>query len=470
MPDIFREDDQFRCCMYLHVRTGTVILGVLHILLQLVVVSTLLMAALKHDVATLKSPFDTVATTNCQPRSPPTDIFYMLMHVVPGFTIFHQSHSDFTSRFRAENISHREVFEAPQDSTKSDSLFNLLMGGTSNSPKDVKEETTVKGEAEPVLQNEAIKITTSKASPGPRCVDRRTNTYFSLCLALISLAFGYLLVHGVISRQPAHLLPFFCLQVFDFVVALICMLGYMSSASDISHWLRLKIASQEGVSTSSIHLNSTSVSLILISTSCLILAFKAYCIGMVWDCHRYLLITNRHGLLPDFSLSGISHFSLAPFFGRRPLLLIRRNRGDGSSGSGGRGGDGGPPDLTSVNGTAGVFVDAVPTEPPKDSALPKYEEALSIPANAFAPPPYFAPKLTEETKGGLPTTCPTTNTADAGVANVLASSEVGPFAWFNYFLDRLFSCELMNTLANAQTLLIFAPLLPFHSSRRLLPS
>ncbi|KAL5967055.1 Tetraspanning orphan receptor [Taenia solium] len=421
MPDIFRQDDQFRCCMYLHVRTGTVILGVLHILLQLVVVSTLLMAALKHDVATLKSPFDTVATASCQPRSPPTDIFYMLMHVVPGFTIFHQSHSDFTTRFRAENMSHREIFEAPQDSTKPGSLFNLLIGVNNDSPKDAKEETAPKGEATPAPLNEVAKTTTSKASPGPRCADRRTNTYFSLCLALISLAFGYLLVHGVISRQPAHLLPFFCLQVFDFVVALICMLGYMSSASDISHWLRFKIASQEGVSTSSIHLNSTSVSLILISTSCLILAFKAYCIGMVWDCHRYLLITNRHGLLPDFSFSGVPHFSLAPFFGRRPLLLIRRNRGDSSGVSGGRGGDGGLPDLTSADDTAGAFVDAVPTEPPKDSALPKYEEALSIPANAFAPPPYFAPKSTEEGKGRLSTSSPTTNTADtagAGLTNV----------------------------------------------------
>ncbi|KAL5111095.1 Tetraspanning orphan receptor [Taenia crassiceps] len=412
MPDIFRQDDQFRCCMYLHVRTGTVILGVLHILLQLVVVSTLLMAALKHDVATLKSPFDSVATANCQPRSPPTDIFYMLMHVVPGFTIFHQSHSDFTTRFRAENMSRREIFETSQDSTKPGSLFNLLIGETNDSPKNVKGgEAAPKGEVTPAFQKEATKTNTATAPPGPRCVDRRTNTYFSLCLALISLAFGYLLVHGVISRQPAHLLPFFCLQVFDFVVALICMLGYMSSASDISHWLRFKIASQEGVSTSSIHLNSTSVSLILISTSCLILAFKAYCIGMVWDCHRYLLITNRHGLLPDFSFSGIPHFSLAPFFGRRPLLLIRRNHGDSSSVSGGRGANGGLPDLTSVDGTAGVFVDAVPTEPPNDSALPKYEEALSIPANAFAPPPYFAPKATEEAKGRLPTTPPSTNTA-----------------------------------------------------------
>ncbi|VDM34903.1 unnamed protein product [Hydatigera taeniaeformis] len=373
MPDIFRQDEQFRCCMYLHVRTGTVILGLLHILLQLVVVSTLLMAALKHDVATLKS-FDTVATTNCQPRSPPTDIFYMLMHVIPGFTIFHQSHSDFTGRFRTENISHRAIFEASQDSTKPGRLFNLLIGGSNDSPKDAKVDGAAsQGDVESTPKNEAVKITTPKSSSVPRCVDRRTNTYFSLCLALISLAFGYLLVHGVISRQPAHLLPFFCLQVFDFVVALICMLGYMSSASDISHWLRFKIASQEGVSTSSVHLNSTSVSLILISTSCLILAFKAYCIGMVWDCHRYLLITNRHGLLPDFSLSGIPRFSLAPFFGRRPLLLIRRNRGDSNGLSGGRGGDGGLPDLTSVDGTAGVFVDAVPAEPPKDSALPKYE-------------------------------------------------------------------------------------------------
>lgn len=70
MPDLIGQDAQFRCCVYLHVRTGTVILGVLHILLQLIVVSTLLMAALKHDVTNFKSSFDTVGTVNCQPRNP----------------------------------------------------------------------------------------------------------------------------------------------------------------------------------------------------------------------------------------------------------------------------------------------------------------------------------------------------------------------------------------------------------------
>lgn len=110
------------------------------------------------------------------------------------------------------------------------------------------------------------------------------------------------------------------------------------------------------------------MSLILISTSCLILAFKAYCIGMVWDCHRYLLITNRHGFQPDLSpLSSISRFSFAPFFGRRSLLFIRRG-GRGDSGSGNV-----QPDRASLDGTTGVFFNDVPTEPPKDSTLPKYE-------------------------------------------------------------------------------------------------
>ncbi|VDN95913.1 unnamed protein product [Rodentolepis nana] len=403
MPDLFRPEDQFRCCMYLHVRTGTIVLGVLHILIQLVVVSTLLMAALKHDVASIKSPFGQ-SITNCQPQTPPRDVFYMLMHIVPGFTIFHQSHADFARRFQIANFTHRTTLEAIPKDSRPDNLFKLLMGEVNDQSKDKPKEAVIEQEPVAVQKNNEVTPTPSqksdilenfkpKAPELLKCFERRSNTYFSLCLALISLAFGYLLVHGVISRQPAHLLPFFCLQVFDFVVALICMLGYMSSASDISHWLRMKIADQEGVSASSIRLNSTSVSLILISASCLILAFKAYCVGMVWDCHRYLLITNRHGgILPPPSASSnfIPRFAaFTPFFGRRrgPLLLIHRRGRDSSDTSGDL------PDLSTFDGThAGVFVDAIPTEPPKDSGLPKYEEALSIPANAFAPPPYFAAK------------------------------------------------------------------------------
>ncbi|VDD84410.1 unnamed protein product [Mesocestoides corti] len=401
MVDPYGRDDQFRCCMYFHVRTGTIVLGVLHILLQLVVVSTLLMVALKHDVATIKSPFNAAATSNCQPKNPPTDIFYMLMHIVPGFTIFHQSHSDMSTRLRFANRTELKKVPLTPDSIDPSTLLDYIISGFEIPPKyEIVEVAPPTEDSASSAKREGLNIVGSKSPPNQRCVDRRTNAYFSLCLALISLAFGYLLIHGVISRQPAHLLPFFCLQVFDFVVALICMLGYMSSASDISHWLKFKIASHEGVPASSVHLNSTSVSLILISASCLILAFKAYCIGMVWDCHRYLLFTNRHGILTGMSFSAAPRFPFG-LFGRRPLVLFRRNRRGSRGGSAGN-------DLTTASGlTTGVFADGIITEPPKDSELPKYEEALSIPANAYAPPPYFAGKPTstspDSTKVNLPT-------------------------------------------------------------------
>lgn len=123
------------------------------------------------------------------------------------------------------------------------------------------------------------------------------------------------------------------------------------------------------MSASAVHLTPTSLSVILISTSCLILAFKAYCIGMVWDCHRYLLLTNRHGLLAGLPLSTIPRFPLFGFLGRRPLVMVRV-RGNSSSGENG----GGIGDLTAPGvASPGFILNGVPGEPPKGSELPKYE-------------------------------------------------------------------------------------------------
>jgi len=323
--DFIRQDTQFKCCFCLHVRTGTIILGVLHILLQLIVVSALLMAALKQDIVTFnKSPFNPVGFTNCQHTAPPSDMLFMMMHIVPGFTIFHKAHSEGQAELKHVVKKDDEVVFKP------------------------------------------------RSSFAPDCNDRgrHANPYFSLCLALISLAFGYLLVHGVISRQPAHLLPFFCLQVFDFVVAIICMLGYISSASDFGNWLKAKDSSNPHTG----RINPTSFALLMVSTSCLILAFKAYCIGMVWDCHRYLLlVTNRRDFIPrlPFFLGG----------------MFRRPHPPNVAGDAGR------EDLAVEEAAdpTSFFVGGVPLNNlPDDSALPKYEKALGTPANAYAPPPYFA--------------------------------------------------------------------------------
>ncbi|VEL21660.1 unnamed protein product [Protopolystoma xenopodis] len=50
----------------------------------------------------------------------------------------------------------------------------------------------------------------------------------------------FTLLHGAATRQPTLLLPFFCLQVFDFIVAILSIVGLMSSKPDICIWFRLK--------------------------------------------------------------------------------------------------------------------------------------------------------------------------------------------------------------------------------------
>ncbi|VDL93783.1 unnamed protein product [Schistocephalus solidus] len=367
-------DSQFRCCFYLHVRTGTVILGILHILLQLIVVSTLLVAALKQDMVALNTPSTPFP---CPQRKPPSDILYMMMHIVPGFTIFHKSHSDSTARFRDVKTDGDSLLD-PSGLKSSpsglSSFLNLVETETPPSALTGQSKTVAATQADDAssktvaaavaavegdaLKNEPLNQASAEEqdSNSRRCLERHSNPYFSLCLALLSLAFGYLLVHGVISRQPAHLLPFFCLQVFDFVVALICMLGYMSSASNIGHWLRDKINNNPHFKDHPVTMHPTSIALIMISTSCLILAFKAYCIGMVWDCHRYLLLSNRLGPLRGTNARRLPFFWSAVF--RRGFPSTEEVDVDLETN---------PREATSV------FAGPLPTEPLAESALPKYE-------------------------------------------------------------------------------------------------
>jgi lysosomal-associated transmembrane protein len=216
---------------------------------------------------------------------------------------------------------------------------------------------------------------------------RHFSPYFALCLSTFSLAFCCFLVHGAIARQPTHLLPFFFLQVFDFIISLLTVVGYMSSTSDIRLWLHTK--------NGSMYVNSTSLTFLLLSISCMVLAFKAYCLGMVWDCYKYLMLTSHGARGEDWS---------GDRFGFLPTIwgLLGTGRRSTLHRNSTRSGRGLSSFETERNGT--------PRPPPatydQTNDLPNYEEALKIPANAFAPPPYFCPADVKKSikEGDLPTT------------------------------------------------------------------
>ncbi|VDP69286.1 unnamed protein product [Echinostoma caproni] len=201
---------------------------------------------------------------------------------------------------------------------------------------------------------------------------RHFSPYFALCLSTFSLAFCCFLVHGAVARQPTHLLPFFFLQVFDFIISLLTVVGYVSSTSDVRLWLHTK--------SGPMYINSTSLTFLLLSISCMVLAFKAYCLGMVWDCYKYLMLTNHHGHADDWTGNRIGFLPTIWGFlgaGRRSTLL-RNNLSSADQRAFGADSD-----------RAGVVRPPVSYDQTND--LPNYEDALKIPANAYAPPPYFCP-------------------------------------------------------------------------------
>ncbi|CAH8293324.1 unnamed protein product, partial [Schistosoma turkestanicum] len=218
---------------------------------------------------------------------------------------------------------------------------------------------------------------------------RHSSPYIGVCVTTFSLAFCCFMVHGAITRQPTHLLPFFFIQVFDLIISLIHILGFMSSTSDI----RLIIHTKTGP----FHIKSTGLAFIILSISCMMLAFKAYCLGMVWDCYKYLMLNRRGNLLDDWYSDQWGH--LSTFWS---LLRAGRNRSNNSNGNSGSADD----------PNARPFPDPITYDPAND--LPKYEDILKIPANAYAPPPYYGTNINRSgnvAAAGDATTNTTSNTA-----------------------------------------------------------
>jgi lysosomal-associated transmembrane protein len=107
----------------------------------------------------------------------------------------------------------------------------------------------------------------------------------------LALVFGLvfitaLLVYGAVMGRPVYLLPFFCFQVFDFILACLTAIGhytYLPNMRDI-------IASSPGLPYRDdlLRLNSQWIGLLVLVVYMMALFVKAYFIGVVWACYQYL--------------------------------------------------------------------------------------------------------------------------------------------------------------------------------------
>ncbi|KAL7737859.1 hypothetical protein ACLKA6_006237 [Drosophila palustris] len=117
-----------------------------------------------------------------------------------------------------------------------------------------------------------------------------------VCTCMIAITL--MMIYGTIKGKPSHLLPFFCLQLFDFAITTLTAAGYLCYLQGIhrlisqSHRLPwrenlLKLPQEE------------LVIVVLVVFVCIVF-LKAYCIGIVWRCYKYLTLRQQHlrSLLP----------------------------------------------------------------------------------------------------------------------------------------------------------------------------
>lgn len=71
---------------------------------------------------------------------------------------------------------------------------------------------------------------------------RREDHYMLVVLILLSLGFSCMLLYGALRERPSYLMPYFCLQVFDFVIACLWVVSYYSYLPEVKLWILANVS------------------------------------------------------------------------------------------------------------------------------------------------------------------------------------------------------------------------------------
>ncbi|XP_050298282.1 lysosomal-associated transmembrane protein 4B [Anthonomus grandis grandis] len=130
--------------------------------------------------------------------------------------------------------------------------------------------------------------------------DMDMGAIMTICTFSITL----LMVYGAIKGKPKQILPFFFLQLFDFAITTLTATGYFCYLRSVhrlvsEHWHNLPFR-QEILS-----LSPQNLSLLVLLSFLISMIWKAYWIGVVWRCYKFLTLQQQatnstiHYILPN---------------------------------------------------------------------------------------------------------------------------------------------------------------------------
>ncbi|OWR42216.1 lysosomal-associated transmembrane protein 4B isoform X1 [Danaus plexippus] len=117
-------------------------------------------------------------------------------------------------------------------------------------------------------------------------------------VTVCTLAITLMLIYGASRGKPAHLLPFFCLLIFNFAITVLTATGYLCYLRSIHQLVaetRLVPWREELLS-----LPAPALALIVLAALMFDVLLKGYCISIIWRCYKYLTMRSHavHNLTP----------------------------------------------------------------------------------------------------------------------------------------------------------------------------
>ncbi|XP_047511658.1 lysosomal-associated transmembrane protein 4A [Pieris napi] len=122
-------------------------------------------------------------------------------------------------------------------------------------------------------------------------------------VTVCTLAITLMLIYGAARGKPAHILPFFCLQIFDFVITVLTGMGYLCYVRSVDQLVRE--ARRVPWRAQLLSLPVPALAFVILCSFLIAIFIKAYFINMVWRCYKYLTMRSHalSGLTP-FVISG----------------------------------------------------------------------------------------------------------------------------------------------------------------------
>uniref|UniRef100_A0A0B7AJW2 Lysosomal-associated transmembrane protein 4A n=1 Tax=Arion vulgaris TaxID=1028688 RepID=A0A0B7AJW2_9EUPU len=107
-------------------------------------------------------------------------------------------------------------------------------------------------------------------------------------LTLICFVSTLALVYGVARNVAGYLMPFFCMQVFDFCLCCLVTVGCFTYAPNVKHWIHDQGLQNYPGMDHLLSMDSDYLLLIFVAVLIFVLSVKAYFICMVWSCYKYI--------------------------------------------------------------------------------------------------------------------------------------------------------------------------------------